>query len=108
MAGARRSGTPGPTPPNPAMPDPTLDRQRALKKSVLDAVLDSASTLQPKLSMADKVRVDQYLTSVRDLEKLVAMPSMAVNGRGPTLSCSVIPRPPEPIADFVLPPDYSR
>jgi hypothetical protein len=107
MAGAPMSGMSA-TPTNPAMPDPALERQRLLKKSVLDAVLESASTLQPKLSMADKVRVDQYLTSVRDLEKLVAMPSMAVNGGGPTLSCSGMPRPPEPIADLMAPADYSR
>jgi hypothetical protein len=109
MAGAPKAGmTLAPTPTNPMMPDPALERQRLLKKSVLDAVLDSAASLQPKLSMADKVRVDQYLTSVRDLEKLVANPAMAVHGGGPTLSCTGMPRPPQAITDLNAPPGYSR
>src|SRR5258708_731975 len=108
MAGAPAQGGGPVTPSNPGMPDPSLERLRLLDKSVLDAVLDSASALQSKLSMSDRVRVDQYLTSVRDLEKLVAMPSMAVNGGGPTLGCMGMPNPPQPIAVNMLPPGYSR
>jgi len=108
MAGAPMQGGTPVTPSNPGMPDPTLERLRLLDKSVLDAVLDSASALQPKLSMADRSRVDQYLTSVRDLEKLVAMPSMAVNGGGATLSCMGMPKPAQPVAVNMVPPGYSR
>jgi len=36
--------------------------------SVLDYVLADAQTLQGKLSASDKIKVDQYLDSVRDLE----------------------------------------
>jgi hypothetical protein len=90
------------------MPDPNLERTRLLKKSILDAVQTSATTLQPKLSMGDRARLDQYLTSVRDLEKQVAMPAMQVTGGGPTMGCSGMPRPPEPYADMNVPADYSR
>jgi hypothetical protein len=92
----------------PDAPDPKLAQTRALQKSVLDAVLDSAGTMRPKLSASDKVRMDQYMTSVRDLEKLVGAPGMQVSGGGPTLGCAGIARPPEPYADMNTPPDYSR
>jgi hypothetical protein len=90
----------------PTMPDPRLAQTRALQKSVLDAVLDSATSLRGKLSTGDQARVDQYMTSVRDLEKLVAAPAMQVTGS--SLSCSGIARPPEAIADMMTPMDYSR
>ena len=54
----------------------TLAQTRALKKSVLDAVLDSAKTLRNKLSSGDQKRIDAYMTSVRNLELLVAAPGM--------------------------------
>jgi hypothetical protein len=87
-------------------PSPMLAQTRTLQKSVLDAVLDSATSLRAKLSAGDQTRVDQYMTSVRDLEKLVAMPSMQVTGAG--ASCAGIARPPEAYADMNTPPDYSR
>jgi hypothetical protein len=96
------------TPTNPMMPSAALDQTRLLKKSILDAVQQNAMTLQPKLSTSDRARVDQYLTSVRDLEKLVAAPAMQVSGGGPTTGCAGMPRPPEPYADMNTPPDYSR
>jgi hypothetical protein len=89
-------------------PDPKLAQTRALKKSILDAVADSALSLRPKLSASDRVRVDQYMTSVRDLEKLVAAPGMQVSGGGPTVGCMGMARPSEPVADMNTPPDYSR
>jgi hypothetical protein len=90
----------------PTTPDPKLAQTRALQKSILDSVLDSASSLRVQLGAADKTRVDQYMTSVRDLEKLVATPSMQVTG--PSMSCAGIARPPEAYADMMTPPDYSR
>jgi len=90
----------------PTLPDPKLAQTRALQKSVLDAVLDSATTLRGKLSRNDQTRVDQYMTSVRDLEKLVLSPTMQVTGS--SLSCAGIARPPQAIADMHTPPGYSR
>jgi len=45
-----------------------IDRQ----KSILDAVEDDALSLKSKLGSQDKARFDEYLTSVRDLERSIA------------------------------------
>jgi len=45
-----------------------VDRQ----KSILDAVQDDAGALKSKLGSQDKTRLDEYLTSVRDLERSIA------------------------------------
>jgi uncharacterized protein DUF1552 len=42
------------------------------QKSILDAVQEDASAVENKLGAADKTRLDEYLTSVRDLEKSIA------------------------------------
>ena len=42
------------------------------KKSVLDLVTDDVSALQPALGSADRQRLDQHLTSIRDLERAIA------------------------------------
>jgi hypothetical protein len=106
-AGAPKAGTTT-MPVNNNMPNPALAQTRALQKSVLDSVLDSATTLRTKLSTGDQARIDQYMTSVRDLEKLVAAPAMQVTGGGPGMGCTGMPRPPEAYADMNTPPDYSR
>ncbi len=48
--------------------DPTL----GLRRSVLDSVMDDIATLQSKLGAADKARLDQHLTGVRELEERLA------------------------------------
>jgi hypothetical protein len=40
-------------------------------QSILDRVKDEAAALKPQLSTADKAKLDEYLTSVRDVEKRV-------------------------------------
>jgi len=45
-----------------------LDRQ----KSILDAVQQEARSVKDRLGRADQARLDEYLSSVRDLEKSVA------------------------------------
>jgi hypothetical protein len=42
------------------------------KKSVLDAVREDLADLQPSLGQADRRRLDEHLTSVRELERAVA------------------------------------
>jgi len=98
----------GQAPTNTNTPNPALAQTRALQKSVLDSVLDSAKSLRTKLSTGDQARIDQYLTSVRDLETLVASPGMQVSGGGATSACMGLPRPPEAYADMNTPPGYSR
>jgi hypothetical protein len=48
----------------------TLQRY-ANKRSVLDAVLDEAADLQRSLGQADRERMDEYLSSVRETERRV-------------------------------------
>jgi hypothetical protein len=42
------------------------------QKSVLDAVREDARAVQARLGSSDKARLDEYLTSVRDLERSIA------------------------------------
>jgi hypothetical protein len=55
-------------------------KRRAYEKSVIDFVLADVDGLTPKLGATDKTKLDQYLTSVRELEKRV------VDG-GPGANC---------------------
>ena len=48
--------------------DPTL----SLRRSVLDAVMEQNRSLQRRLGHADKVRLEQHFTHVRELEQRVA------------------------------------
>jgi len=98
----------GQSAPSTAASTAALAQTRALQKSVLDSVLDSATSLRTQLSTGDQARIDQYMTSVRDLEQLVASPSMQLTSGGAGAACMGIPRPPEAYADMNTPPDYSR
>jgi hypothetical protein len=42
------------------------------EKSILDAVQEDTAALQSRLGSQDKARMDEYLTSVRDLERSIA------------------------------------
>src|SRR5213592_1151574 len=48
-------------------------RRLELGESILDAVADQAKDLQRKVGARDSARLDQYFTSVRDLETRMAM-----------------------------------
>ena len=48
-------------------------RRLQLGQSILDAVADQARDLQRSVSPSDRNRLDQYFTSVRELEKRMAM-----------------------------------
>ncbi len=48
------------------------ERRRALDQSVLDAVLDNATRTRARLGADDRQRLDQFLGSVREVEKQVA------------------------------------
>ena len=52
----------------------TTERERLThRSSVLDALLGSAKSLQGKLNSPDRDKLDQYLTSVRDVERRLQM-----------------------------------
>ncbi len=52
--------------------DPIIDPRLALRRSVLDAVMSDTRALSQTLGSADKRRLDQHLTSVRELELRIA------------------------------------
>jgi hypothetical protein len=49
------------------------NRGSLLNVSVLDRITDQAQSLSPKISAADKGKVDEFLTSVREVEKRVEL-----------------------------------
>jgi hypothetical protein len=68
--------------------DPATAARNELRASVLDAVLDDAKDLDRRLGGNDRKKLDQYLSSVRELEKRVTRA--------------------EPLSPMVLPDDVSR
>ena len=53
-------------------PDPVVRaRQRSYRRSVLDVVLDDAHRLQRELGQTDRRKLDEFLFSVRDVEKRI-------------------------------------
>jgi hypothetical protein len=49
----------------------SLQRRRQQQKSILDFVMDDAASLDRDLGQRDKQKLDQYLTSVREIEKRI-------------------------------------
>ena len=75
---------PGETPPT----DPRL----ALRRSVLDAVMEDASALRMRVGTVDR-RLDQHLTSIRELEQRIA--DLETMPDRPPLAACAIPTTPE-------------
>ena len=48
-----------------------LQRRQAQQRSIMDFVLDDARSLQGKLAYRDKQKLDEYLGSVREIEKRI-------------------------------------
>lgn len=51
-----------------SVPDADRAKRDKLRKSVLDLVRDDASDLQGKISISDQRKLDEYFTSIRDIE----------------------------------------
>ncbi|HZN11887.1 MAG TPA: DUF1552 domain-containing protein [Blastocatellia bacterium] len=68
---------------------------RKLDRSILDAVLAEAHSLQPKVSAGDRKKLDEYLESIRDIEKRIdhAAKEDRLEGWRPTLKQPDMPRP---------------
>ncbi len=91
-----------PTTPTPLELYPALAFDRLFKdevqrgdKSVLDAVLDDASSLRSQISSADQRKLDEYLDSVRDVEQRIQRAGQRgeLQGWRPTLDKPNMPRP---------------
>ncbi len=50
-----------------------LERKRAYKQSVLDFVLEDAQQLQPRLGHHDRIKLDEYFTGIRELERQLTL-----------------------------------
>jgi hypothetical protein len=81
-------------------PGGTAAQRRAANKSVLDLVLAHATATKPKLGASDRPRLDQFLDSVRALEK-------NVDAQG-AVSCTMGARPTQDFAVGNVPADYDR
>ena len=68
-------------------------RRLRYKQSVLDFVKDDATRLQAKLGKSDKLKMDEYLTSLREVEtrlqSMVPEPSSCVPGDRPAMAGDV-------------------
>jgi Protein of unknown function (DUF1552) len=70
-------------------PDPETLNRIARRKSVLDAVIENATRTQAKMGASDRIRLDEFLTAVRDVEKRVTGVSVGMGG----LACVASGRP---------------
>ena len=68
---------------------------RQLDRSILDAVLQEASSLQTRISSGDRRKLDEYLESIRGIEKRIehASKQERLEGWRPTLAKPNMPRP---------------
>jgi hypothetical protein len=72
--------------------EPIFDPKLALRRSVLDGVIEDAKRLKKRLGQVDIQRVDQHLQSIRELERNLA----ALESDPPNLAaCQRPPMPPE-------------
>ena len=103
-----------PTSPTPLELYPALafdrlfkDDLQAADKSVLDAVLEDATSLRGSISRSDRLKLDEYLNSVREVEQRIERAGKArqLQGWRPTLSTPNIKRPadgvPQDIAEHM-------
>jgi hypothetical protein len=72
-------------------------------KSVLDAILEDAQGFRKKISSSDRQKLDEYLTSVREVEQRIEHAGQRGETQGwrPTLEKPNVPRPPEGIPENV-------
>jgi hypothetical protein len=76
--------------------EPVIDPKLRLRRSVLDAVLRDADRLKGRLGAQDKLRLEQHLEGVRDLERRI----QRLEENPPTLeSCAVPAMPAEDYPD---------
>lgn len=81
---------------------------RQLDRSILDAVLAEAHSIKPKVSTNDRKKLDEYLESIRDIEKRIdhAAKEERLEGWKPTLKQPNMTRPGEQVPQNV--PDHMK
>ncbi|MFZ3229433.1 MAG: DUF1552 domain-containing protein [Pseudobdellovibrio sp.] len=75
----------------PVASDPMVQYRLARGKSVLDSVLGQANSLTSKVGSSDKQKLDQFFTSMREVERSIAMTSGT--SQPPVQVCSTGTRP---------------
>ena len=104
-----------PTSPTPLELYPALAFDRLFKdqtqrgeRSVLDAVLSESARFRDKVSRRDRQKLDEYLNSVREVERRIEQAGQRneLQGWRPTLDEPDIPRPPEGIPQNIA--DHMR
>ncbi|NBO65329.1 MAG: DUF1552 domain-containing protein [Acidobacteria bacterium] len=81
---------------------------RQLDRSILDAVLADSHSLRQRIAPRDRHKLDEYLESIRDIEKRIefAAKEERLEGWRPTLRQPNLPRPDEKAPQLV--PDHIR
>jgi hypothetical protein len=81
---------------------------RQVDRSILDAVLKETHDLQPRISGGDRRKLDEYLESIRDIEKRIERASREerLEGWRPTLEKPNMPRPADDLPQNV--PDHMK
>jgi hypothetical protein len=74
---------------DPNAPEFKADPMTMVRKSVLSGVLEDAKKMQASVGAADKARLDQYFTSLRDLERQFELQTIKPE---PRPACVVPPR----------------
>jgi hypothetical protein len=104
MAGGFPSGGSNMTPPPPTA---SVTKAQMLRKSALDYILESSTSLKLRLSTSDKARMDQFLTSVKTLETRVLASNMP--GSSTAVAGCKVPTAPTQIYNVGnVPADYNR
>jgi hypothetical protein len=81
---------------------------RQLDKSVLDQLTEDARRLKAEISKADRVKLDEYLESIRSIERRIAAATAdgRLEGWQPTLTEPNLPRPKDDLPQNV--PEHMR
>lgn len=76
---------------------------RKLDRSILDSVREETQSLAVKVNRTDRVKLDEYLESIRDIEKRIdtAKREETIEGWRPTLEKPDMPRPADEIPQDV-------
>ena len=81
---------------------------RKLDRSILDEVRQDSQSLKPKISRGDSAKLEEYLESIRDIEKRIerAAKDERLEGWRPTLAQPNLPRPANELPQNV--PDHMK
>ncbi|HEY2902262.1 MAG TPA: DUF1552 domain-containing protein, partial [Polyangia bacterium] len=72
-------------------PDPVAMKRMALRKSVIDSAMENANGTRARLAVGDRMKMDEFLDSVRTAEMRATTVSVGMTGGG--LACTPIAKP---------------